>query len=260
MSTVKRVAMNLNLRDLGRKKTFVLEPCAMEDDEDDEDAVTKTTSLTSRRSRANTTASMNPQESINQETAVSERSLIGLPRVTVIGVDHHDGEFGKQFFFEPDEWHDMVSATSSKAWSGKKYPVVQLRGVERPWRGEVIVNRSGSSCYGKRTSGDAWGQWDVGDVIILGSSEGWFSKNKWKVEDTVSLGPEDSMFDATLQRLDADKYPSVTTAVDALNAGHEICSEGICIVYSNSENDFFLVLRTDKKQEGLRVFYEVDEM
>merc|ERR1712176_1539399 len=90
-------------------------------------------------------------------------SLIGLPRVLVTS----QGEGGKKFFFDPDDWSDLIGAPSAKAWNGKNFYVVQLRnGGERIWEGNVTTTLVGGSVYGKRASGAATDQWDVDDVIL----------------------------------------------------------------------------------------------
>jgi len=254
----------------GRRLSFKIQP-----DEDliqefsDGEALSPRESMRERMfSRAGTIAEESLTEyeegpmSRGPSQKANEKALIGLPRTVVTGVDHHDGSVGKQFFFQPDEWSDMIGAASSKTWKGKKYPIVQLREGKRIWRGEVIVKRAGSTCFGKRSSGEAFGQWEVGDLVILSNAGGWFSRNKWTVQDIIRLGAQVDMFDETILRLEQDGNvfdETNTTAVAALNSGAEICGEGICIVYSKSENEYFMCVRSDKKADGLRVFYDIEE-
>merc|ERR1712039_677963 len=82
---------------------------------------------------------------------------------------------------------------------------------------------------------------------------------KWNKEDAVEMGKSDDQFDDTFLRLDQNEYSSITKAVDALNAGKLRCSEGICICFSSNAEVYFLLVRTDKKDEGMRVLFESKE-
>merc|ERR1712032_1421153 len=70
---------------------------------------------------------------------VPERSPIGLFRVLVAAVDVDDGESGKEFFFEPEEWSVLIGSTSTKAWQGKTFAIKQLRKGKCVFSGHVIV-------------------------------------------------------------------------------------------------------------------------
>lgn len=160
------------------------------------------------------------------------------------------------FFFDPDEFRALVGEFTSKTWLGKTFYVVQYRGGERMWSGGVVVNRAGASCFGKRTEGEEYGQWQVGDVLLPGCSS---AKSVWKVEDTIKLGTAIWMFDDTILRLDAQEYSSVTQALDALRSNAIRCDQGICIVRSSSQQEYFLLLREDQRRQGLHFFDDFQE-
>merc|ERR1712113_830024 len=147
----------------------------------------------------------------------------------------------------------MVGLTASKAWSGKATYIVQFRGNERVWAGAVVATRLGDTCYGKRVSDQAFGQWKEGDILLLGDTN---SNAMWKQEDTVKLGSDIEMFDDTLVRLDKNEYSSVTQALQALNSGVVRCEEGLCLCYSDSQGQFFMLAREDRKNEALQLFGE----
>merc|ERR1712151_186192 len=131
----------------------------------------------------------------------------------------------------------------------------QIRDRERIWTGYVTADRSGNSCYGKRSEGADYGQWEVDDIVVEGGGD--VADKRWCVEDTIKLGQEDTMFDHTILRLEVAKYDgSVTKALAALNAGEVECGEGVCIMYSDGNEEFFLLVREDKKGDGLRVFHD----
>merc|ERR1712241_1499134 len=132
-----------------------------------------------------------------------------------------------------------------------------MRSGARIWSGYVVVNRSGPCCYGKRISREAYGQWEVDDIILQGGEDS--SNFSWQVEDSITLGPRDEMFDDTLLRPDGNQYTSVSKAVDALNSGALSCSAGICIVYSSAHQGYCLLVRSDKKAAGMRIYWDVTE-
>merc|ERR1712039_200772 len=146
-------------------------------------------------------------------------------------------------------------------WKGRVYQIVQMRDGARIWHGFVTATRSGASSYGRRKSDDNYNQWEVGDVILLGTEppRGFWRSHAWKIDDTIALGSKDDVFDETILRVDAGRYPSVAQAVSALNSGGVICNEGICIAYVSERQEFVLLIRKDRKAEGLRVYCEVAE-
>lgn len=82
--------------------------------------------------------------------------------------------------------------------------------------------------------------------------------NLWSVELAFGLGskigrPDNGM----IQRLDVSQYASITKAVDALNKGIISCAEGLCIVYSNSNQMYFLLVRADREEDGIKLAREV---
>jgi len=75
------------------------------------------------------------------------------------------------------------------------------------------------------------------------------SGHVWSADYAFSLGQAVDNHDHTHQFLDAEKYPSVVKAVDALNAGRVSCQEGICIVRSERQKLYFMIARSDKREE-----------
>lgn len=185
------------------------------------------------------------------QARASARPMLGLPRVAVTGVDHHneDEAGGKEFFFEPTAWPALIGGSQSGKCIGKTLHVVQFREGKRVWAGAVTVNRSWACCFGRRSSGEEYGQWQVGDTIANGCNS---SRRVWKLEDSIPIGTDTSMFDYTVPRLDENEYSSVTQALESLNADASRCEEGICIVHSSSQSQYFLLVRRDQ-QNGLRL-------
>lgn len=79
----------------------------------------------------------------------------------------------------------------------------------------------------------------------------------WHVDQAFSLGGNiGKLENDMIQRLDVSQYASISKAVQALNVGTVICVGGICIVYSSSHCQYFLLLRTDKIEEGIKLARE----
>merc|ERR1712087_656673 len=73
----------------------------------------------------------------------------------------------------------------------------------------------------------------------------------WSVDLAFPLGPEDeNPDDGAIMRVDVNEYASLTRSVEALNQGVIDCPSGLCIVYSNSSQLFFLVVREDRAEDG----------
>jgi len=80
------------------------------------------------------------------------------------------------------------------------------------------------------------------------------------VDDAIALGASDDKFDDTVLRLSQDLCgSSVEDAVQALIEEKAICNEGMCIVFSSSDEQYFMLVRSDKKEKGLRVFHDFTE-
>jgi len=70
--------------------------------------------------------------------------------------------------------------------------------------------------------------------------------NAWSTDHAYSIGH--SVSDGShsvVQFLDAEEYPSIEKAVDALNVGKIICPDGLCVVRSERQKLYFLVSRHD---------------
>merc|ERR1712113_119132 len=80
----------------------------------------------------------------------------------------------------------------------------------------------------------------------------------WSVNVTYCIGAEiGSPDEGAIQRLDVSKHSSVSKAVEALNSGDVKCDSGLCIVYSDSHMAYFLLIRSDKKDEGARAAQDI---
>jgi len=71
---------------------------------------------------------------------------------------------------------------------------------------------------------------------------------RWSVDLAFSLGHTADGGRGKVMFLDAETYPSVQTAVAALNAGTILCPHGMCVVRSERQKLYFLVARSDKQQ------------
>lgn len=90
-------------------------------------------------------------------------------------------------------------------------------------------------------------------------------EGEWHVDCTAEIGDEQQKDDAigevqgrdknrTVRVLPRDKCSSIRTAVEGLNAGVFQAPEGYAIVYSASRGSYYLVYRTDAKDEALEEF------
>lgn len=112
------------------------------------------------------------------ETKSTETPKIGLPRVSVTGVESN----GNKFCFEPHEWRSMVGEEGHENPVSGTYPVFQVRGGERVWTGFVTVNRSGATCFGSRTVAPSTGQWQVNDILDYGTT----TDCEWRYADAAT--------------------------------------------------------------------------
>lgn len=74
----------------------------------------------------------------------------------------------------------------------------------------------------------------------------------WSTSQVIALGGEgnEHTFDGRAHLLDRAHYSSVSAAVDALNAGSEP-DLGYCVVFSQSQQTYYLLYRADKEIEAL---------
>merc|ERR1712217_827697 len=79
----------------------------------------------------------------------------------------------------------------------------------------------------------------------------------WSVNLAFSVGNTADAGHGKVMFLDAEKYPSVKVAVDALNEGTLSCPEGICVVRSERQKLFFLLARADKQQERAKMANDI---
>ena len=84
------------------------------------------------------------------------------------------------------------------------------------------------------------------------------SASTWSTDYAYSIGhTKDDRGHGIVDFLDSEKYPSVQTAVDALNAGTIACPKGICVVRSERQKLYFLVARSDKRHECANIARDV---
>mmetsp|Transcript_123577 Transcript_123577/g.242459 ORF Transcript_123577/g.242459 Transcript_123577/m.242459 type:complete len:258 (+) Transcript_123577:96-869(+) len=80
----------------------------------------------------------------------------------------------------------------------------------------------------------------------------------WSEEQAVCLGPvgNEHVFEGKAELLPKDVYRSVRQTIDALNMGHIAPEFGFCVVFSDTQQLYFLVYRTDKEAEATGMFPE----
>ena len=97
------------------------------------------------------------------------------PSVKVLNTTHwKDGDNGKYFYFDEEEFNKMVGYKRGQNWHKETFEVFQY-GFGQYWRGRVLVwktNPAGDSgAHGRRASGSGPGQWKPNDTIQLTSCE-----------------------------------------------------------------------------------------
>merc|ERR1712137_554258 len=99
MTSTRSMAMKINFTEMGeesmgKKMTFAILPDsnAKLTDEGGEEMAACPTIVFPLGTQTSCSSSV-------MQSGRSERSLIGLPRVTVTGIDYYNGESGRQFFF-----------------------------------------------------------------------------------------------------------------------------------------------------------------
>ena len=109
----------------------------------------------------------------------SKSRVEGIKMVTVTGIQHSDGpsEDGKYFFFEEEEMNNIINDSN---WVDKTITINQYRnnvlvysgGDIRIWDNSSVNSNSPTSLsggptkgHGRRNTGSAVGQWQVGDII-----------------------------------------------------------------------------------------------
>eukprot|EP00929_Paragymnodinium_shiwhaense_P068648 TRINITY_DN34566_c0_g1_i1.p1 TRINITY_DN34566_c0_g1~~TRINITY_DN34566_c0_g1_i1.p1 ORF type:complete len:185 (-),score=26.27 TRINITY_DN34566_c0_g1_i1:465-1019(-) len=87
--------------------------------------------------------------------------------------------------------------------------------------------------------------------------------NVWALDFTHMLGPdgsEDINKALGIHMLDKSMHHSVTTTVDRLNANPNLAPSGICAIFSNSQQMWFLLWRQDRTEEAARILEQVNEL
>ena len=108
----------------------------------------------------------------------SKSRVEGVKTVTVTGIQHSDGpsEDGKYFFFEEEEMNNLINDSN---WVDKIVTINQYRNNVLVYSGDIRIwdNSSVNSNFptspsggptkghGRRNTGSAAGQWEVGDII-----------------------------------------------------------------------------------------------
>jgi len=75
------------------------------------------------------------------------------------------------------------------------------------------------------------------------------STASWSTECAYGLGNTVDDRENTCQFVDAELYPSVQGAVDALNAGTLSCPDGVCIVRSERQKLYLKLMRSDVREK-----------
>lgn len=73
----------------------------------------------------------------------------------------------------------------------------------------------------------------------------------WAVHQIYILGSHEKTFAGKLMLLDKEKYTSVEKAVDMIQRGTVSCESGLCVVLSREKMQYFLIYRSDKKEDAL---------
>merc|ERR1712113_648382 len=80
----------------------------------------------------------------------------------------------------------------------------------------------------------------------------------WSMDLAIGLGHKtEKPPDSSIQWLDINQWASMTRAVDALNRGAIDCEEGLIVVFSSSNQMYFLLVRADKEEEGIKAARDV---
>ncbi|CAL1136671.1 unnamed protein product [Cladocopium goreaui] len=84
---------------------------------------------------------------------------------------------------------------------------------------------------------------------------------RWSMDFTYTIGPEGSegIFDGKVQLLDRHVYNSVSAAVNNLNDGLIVVPEGYCVVFSGSQQNYYLLWREDKEAEVFSLLGSSDQ-
>mmetsp|Transcript_73023 Transcript_73023/g.205121 ORF Transcript_73023/g.205121 Transcript_73023/m.205121 type:complete len:253 (+) Transcript_73023:94-852(+) len=73
----------------------------------------------------------------------------------------------------------------------------------------------------------------------------------WSCDQAICLGPvgHEDAFEGIVQLLPKDEFVSVSETVSALNLGQLSIDEGCCVVFSDAQQLYFLLYRTDKEAD-----------
>merc|ERR1712039_959492 len=137
----------------------------------------------------------------------------------------------------------------------RQFNVVQKRGDTEVGVGRVTVYSEGTISWGEYDSPETV-QWNINDYILLADSPSGPANSMWDLGDSQKVGVTDYMFDGTIQRFPQGRISDLTLA---LNTGKLQCPQGICISFSENHQAFYLICRSDKKEEGLRFFKRLAE-
>lgn len=78
----------------------------------------------------------------------------------------------------------------------------------------------------------------------------------WSGEQVVCLGPvgHECTFEGKAELLPKDQYTSVSQTIDALNIGQLVPERGYCVIFSDSQQLYYLAYRADKEEEATSLF------
>ena len=82
----------------------------------------------------------------------------------VVHTQHDSGDTGKYFYFDDENFSKVVGYED---WNKAKFEIAQEG--SKSWKGEVIVWKVTSGSHGRKSGGEADGDWQASDKISLQS-------------------------------------------------------------------------------------------
>jgi len=201
----------------------------------------------------------------------------------------HQTEDGKMYYANvatgETAWEPPVAAPPAPApvgggqWSVEFAYELGGEGIEATFQGRVLVldreHRSVATTVDALSAGTI--TMDAGFCVVFSGSRQayyllWRSDKEaeafaslglpgqlgetWATTQVIGLGPigSESTFDGRAALLDKGLYGSVSVAVDALQGGTIQVDMGYCVVFSESQQYYFLLFRADKVSEAAQLF------
>jgi len=196
-------------------------------------------------------SSFSPTTNASFMTERPELQSIGAKKIVVASVGSLGIENGR-FCFDISDLltHDW------QHWLQEPQYVVQLRHARRIWSGKIVVEEMVGEGSGGRATGHTPGQWQVGDMILQGLEDDTID-DLW---EAIALGTDLDALDDSIVWIDPDMCDSVSIALDELREGRLECPEGLCILFSKSRAQYYLLYRTpDMTEEARRISSEFND-